>query len=274
MKIKTDAICGYSFLRGALTLFLFANIAFGQSADGQARDASQRSGQFQSNSRASNHVFHSVHVSGSYIAITFDDGPNGKLTPKLLDLLGEKKIKATFFVLGENAVRYPAILKRAFTEGHEIGNHSWSHTNFAKASEERVRTELQKTEDVIWQAIGVRPTIMRPPYGELTPSQRQWVYTEFGYSVVLWDVDPLDWKEPGPAVIAERIVGKARAGSIVLSHDIHAQTIAAMPGALDGLIAKGFKFVTVSELLAMANNFPAATSRAAENRTGSTMVEK
>lgn len=210
-------------------------------------------------------TFHSVRVSGSYIAVTFDDGPNATLTPKLLDLLAERKIKATFFVLGENAVRYPAILKRASSEGHEIGNHSWSHRNFAKTSEETIRAELQRTDDVIQQATGIRPKIMRPPYGELTPSQRQWVHSEFGHSVIMWDVDPLDWKEPGAPVVSRRIISATKAGSIILSHDIHAQTIAAMPDAFDGLLAKGFKFLTVSELLALAESSPRPPSTSAAN---------
>jgi peptidoglycan/xylan/chitin deacetylase (PgdA/CDA1 family) len=92
---------------------------------------------------------------------------------------------------------------------------------------------------------------MRPPYGELTKRQRILVNHEFGYKVILWDVDPLDWKRPGPNVVAQRIIAGARPGSIILSHDIHPPTIAAMPQVFDSLLAKGFKFVTVSELLAM-----------------------
>lgn len=200
--------------------------------------------------------YSSAHVDGPYVAMTFDDGPHATLTPKLLDLMAKKKIKVTFFVLGENAVRHPEILKRAVAEGHEIGNHSWSHPNLAKLSNDALRSQLQRTDDVIAQAIGSHPKIMRPPYGELTPKQRQWVNSEFGYKVILWDVDPLDWKEPGPATVAQRIIRETKPGSIMLSHDIHAQTIAAMPETFDALLAKGFKFVTVSELLALAQNSP------------------
>ncbi len=188
--------------------------------------------------------------------MTFDDGPHQTLTPKLLDLLAQKKIKATFFVLGENAQRHPEILQRAVAEGHEIGNHSWSHPNLAKLSNEALRSQLQRTDDVITQAIGLHPKIMRPPYGELTPNQRQWVNREFGYKVILWDVDPLDWKEPGPSIVAQRIIRETKPGSIMLSHDIHAQTITAMPETFDALLAKGFRFVTVSELLSRAVSSP------------------
>ena len=193
----------------------------------------------------------SVHVDGPYIALTFDDGPNQKLTPRLLDLLAEHHIHATFFVIGKNVVEHPEILLRAVREGHEIGNHSWSHPASGKMRDESVRAELQKTDEAIRTAIGVRPVLMRPPYGSITARQKKWINSEFGYRIILWDVDPLDWKRPGPTVVTSRIVRETRPGSIVLSHDIHAGTIKAMPATFDQLQAKGFKFVTVSELIAM-----------------------
>jgi peptidoglycan/xylan/chitin deacetylase (PgdA/CDA1 family) len=196
--------------------------------------------------------FDSVNVDGPYIAMTFDDGPSAKLTPKLLDLLATHHIKATFFVIGENVVQHPELVQRAAREGHEIGNHSWSHPYLAKMSDEGVRQQLRKTDDAIKSATGTRPTLMRPPYGSLTAHQRKWIHDEFGYQIILWDVDPLDWKRPGPTVVCSRIVKETRPGSIVLSHDIHPGTIEAMPATLAQLEAKGFKFVTVSELIRMA----------------------
>jgi peptidoglycan/xylan/chitin deacetylase (PgdA/CDA1 family) len=201
--------------------------------------------------------YSAVHVDGPYIAMTFDDGPSEKLTPKLLDILAAHHIHATFFVIGENAARHPEILQREMREGHEIGNHSWTHPALGKMSDAGVRRELQETDDTIRAAIGQRPTLMRPPYGSITARQKQWIHSEFGYTVILWDVDPLDWKNPGPAVVTSRIVRQTRAGSIILSHDIHPGTIAAMPATFDQLQAKGFKFVTVSELIAMGKPKPA-----------------
>jgi peptidoglycan/xylan/chitin deacetylase (PgdA/CDA1 family) len=201
-------------------------------------------------------TFNSVHVDGPFIALTFDDGPNATLTPKLLDLLAARHLKATFFVVGQNAADHPDILKRAIREGHEIGNHSWSHPNLGKMSDEAVRRELQKTDDAIVAAIGKRPTLMRPPYGSLTARQKKWIHEEFGYRIIIWDVDPLDWKRPGPSVVTARILKETRAGSIVLSHDIHPPTIEAMPRTFDQLIEKGFKSVTVTELLGMATPIP------------------
>lgn len=201
-------------------------------------------------------TFSSVHVDGPYIALTFDDGPNVTLTPKLLDLLAARHLKATFFVIGQNAADHPEILKRAVREGHEIGNHSWSHPNLGKMSDEAVRRELQKTDDAIVAAIGKRPTLMRPPYGSITAHQKRWIHDELGYRIIIWDVDPLDWKRPGPSVVTARILKETKAGSIVLAHDIHAPTIEAMPATFDQLMKKGFKSVTVTELLAMATPLP------------------
>ncbi|HSV63256.1 MAG TPA: polysaccharide deacetylase family protein, partial [Chthoniobacterales bacterium] len=173
-------------------------------------------------------TFNSVHVDGPFIALTFDDGPNATLTPKLLDLLAARHLKATFFVVGQNAADHPEILKRAVREGHEIGNHSWSHPNFGKMS-----------DDAITAAIGKRPTLLRPPYGSITARQKKWIHEEFGYRIIIWDVDPLDWKRPGPSVVTARILKETHAGSIVLSHDIHPPTIEAMPATFDQLMKKG-----------------------------------
>jgi peptidoglycan-N-acetylglucosamine deacetylase len=195
--------------------------------------------------------YSAVHVEGPFIAMTFDDGPSEKLTPGLLDILAAHHIHATFFVIGENAERAPGILQRAVREGHEIGNHSWSHPAFGKMGDAAVRREIQKTDEAIRAAIGRSPVLLRPPYGSITARQKQWIHSEFGYRIILWDVDPLDWKRPGPSVVEHRIVSETRPGSIILSHDIHPGTIKAMPDTFDQLQAKGFKFITVSELIAM-----------------------
>ena len=201
-------------------------------------------------------TFDWVHVDGPYIALTFDDGPSAKLTPKLLDLLAAHHIKATFFLIGENAAEYPDLVAREAKEGHEVANHSWSHPNFAKMSDDAVRSQIRRTDDAIRNAIGNNPTLLRPPYGSITPRQKRWINQEFGYKIVLWDVDPLDWRRPGPNVVCNRIVKNTRAGSIVLAHDIHPGTIEAMPCVLSQLEAKGFKFVTVSELITMETPIP------------------
>lgn len=202
-----------------------------------------------------------VRTSQPVVAMTFDDGPHKTNTPRLLDILKERNIKATFFVVGQNVAEYPEIAKRIVDEGHEIANHTWSHAWLTKLSDSGVRRELQKTASVIESTTGVRPTVFRPPYGALSKRQRHWIFDEFDYPAIIWTVDPLDWKRPGVSVVTSRIVNGAKPGAIILAHDIHEPTITAMPGTLDQLLAKGYRFVTVSELIAMEEPVPTATPK-------------
>ena len=196
-------------------------------------------------------TFSQCHVDGPYIAMTYDDGPHAANTPRLLDMLKQRNIKATFFVVGQCAAEYPAIMKRIVAEGHEVANHSWSHPLLTKMGEGAVTEQLQKTHDAIVNATGVTPKLMRPPYGGFTATQRAWANGKWGYKIILWDVDPLDWKVRNAEHVKSEILHQTVAGSIVLSHDIHKTTVDAMPDTLDGLVGRGFKFVTVSELIAM-----------------------
>jgi peptidoglycan-N-acetylglucosamine deacetylase len=193
-----------------------------------------------------------VHLAGQYVAMTFDDGPDKELTPKLLDLLAADHIKATFFVVGEKVAQHPAIVSRAAREGHEIGNHSWSHPILSQLPDQNVREELQKTEDAIFVAAGACPRLMRPPGGELTEQQARWIRNDFGYEIVHWSVDPRDYMHPGPAVVCQRILERTHPGSIILCHDVHPGTIDAMRSLFPQLQAEGFKFVTVSKLIRLA----------------------
>jgi len=249
----------------SLISYLWLQGSFAQN-DPPAAEQSDRVAPAPSASPASAQItFESVYVDGPYIALTFDDGPNANLTPKLLNMLAAHHFKATFFVVGQNAADHPDILRRAIHEGHEVGNHSWTHPNLGKMSDDGVRRELQKTDDAIFAAIGKHPTLMRPPYGSITARQKRWIHDDFGYRIILWDVDPLDWKRPGPAVVTSRILKETHPGSIVLAHDIHPPTIEAMASTFDQLERKGFKSVTVSELLTMAKPRPpkaTATPRA------------
>jgi peptidoglycan/xylan/chitin deacetylase (PgdA/CDA1 family) len=187
-----------------------------------------------------------------YVALTFDDGPHATLTPRLLNILRDRNVKATFYVLGPNAKRNPGIMQRMVAEGHELGNHSWTHRVMSKAPTDAMVKEFQDTRDAIIAACGVAPKSQRPPYGAMTKPQRALLKEKFGYPCILWDVDPLDWKKPGSGVVASRILSDTRNGSIILLHDIHAGSVEAVPAVLDGLLAKGYTFVTVSQLLAMS----------------------
>ena len=196
-------------------------------------------------------TYNSCNVESSTVAMTFDDGPHPKLTPKLLDMLKERNIKATFFVIGKCVAEYPDIAKRIVDEGHEIANHSWNHPQLTKLSPSAFDAEISQTTDAIQKATGVRPVTMRPPYGAINPTLTKRLNDEYGLCVILWSVDPQDWKIRKSDHVSGHIIKNATPGAIILAHDIHASTIDAMPAALDALQSKGYKFATVSELIAM-----------------------
>jgi peptidoglycan/xylan/chitin deacetylase (PgdA/CDA1 family) len=184
------------------------------------------------------------------LALTFDDGPHPEHTPVLLDLLRERNIRATFFVLGQRVASKPGIVRRMAAEGHEVASHSWSHPQFTRLKMEAVESQLSRTHDMITKACGVAPKLYRPPYGSISLNQQRIVQQVFGYPAILWDVDTLDWQTPrNPEKVRDAVFTQARAGSIVLMHDIHPTTIEAVPEILDGLVERGFHMVTVSELL-------------------------
>jgi peptidoglycan-N-acetylglucosamine deacetylase len=215
-----------------------------------------------------------VRVDQPYIAMTFDDGPSAENTPRLLEILKQRNIKATFFLIGQNVATNPDLVRRILSEGHEVGNHSWTHPQLSKLSDDRVTAEITKTQDAIKDASGFTPTLLRPPYGAITARQREWIANQFGLNIILWSVDPFDWKRPGASVITQRILSQVRPGAIVLSHDIHKQTVDAMPATLDALIAKGYKFVTVSQLIAMNKPKPPSAEAADDARPRSTKSRK
>lgn len=183
------------------------------------------------------------------IALTFDDGP-GQATRPMLDALNRFRAKGTFFVLGRNAQLDPAILQRMVLDGHEIGNHSWSHPDLSKGG--RLAAEqLADTSVVIKQAIGEAPCIARPPFGATSP-QLEAVAKAQGMLLVNWDIDPKDWTGADPDAIAARVLEGAKRGSIVVMHDggaDGAKTRAALPKIISKLRRRGFEFVTVHDLL-------------------------
>ncbi len=192
-----------------------------------------------------------VNITEKVVAMTFDDGPHPTLTPKLLDILKARNIKCTFFVIGRSAKTYPNIIRRMIAEGHEVANHTWTHASLTSRSDAQIRTELQQSEDALVAAANYRPHLIRPPYGAINTRIKQLMFSEFGYSTIMWSVDPQDWRRPGVSVVTSRLVNGAHPGAIMLAHDIHPPTIEAMPAMFDQLLAKGYQFVTVSQLLNM-----------------------
>lgn len=181
------------------------------------------------------------------VALTFDDGPV-KGTATLLDTLKVKGVHATFFTLGYRVRERPALMRRMAAEGHVIGNHTWSHPQLTRLGTRAIRREISRTNAAIKKATGTRPKLLRPPYGDTNSTVRK-VAASYGMALILWDVDPLDWRDTDSDVVTKRVLADARPGSIILSHDTHSTTRAAYSRIIDGLRKKGFTLVTVPELL-------------------------
>ena len=179
------------------------------------------------------------------VALTFDDGPNPTTTTQALDTLSKYGIKATFFVLGKNVSGNEEILKRMKADGHVIGNHSWSHPVLSKLSLDEAKKQITDTEDALTKVLGSSSKLMRPPYGAITDDIRN----SLDLSFIMWDVDSLDWKSKNEASILTEIQREVKNGSIILMHDIHAETVNALPKVIDYLKGQGYEFVTVPEML-------------------------
>ncbi|MEM6727529.1 MAG: polysaccharide deacetylase family protein [Pseudomonadota bacterium] len=190
-----------------------------------------------------------VRTPSPAVALTFDDGPHPRLTPYLLDLLKAHRMVATFYVLGDRVKRYPGIVQRMLAEGHEVGNHSWSHPVLARMGDGAMLRELDATTRAVYQVTGKVPVTMRPPYGAMTSRQRLLVHDARKLPTVLWSVDPQDWRRPGSHIVTRRMLAGARPGAIILAHDIHTPTAQAMPAVLQGLRHRGLTSVTISQLL-------------------------
>lgn len=212
--------------------------------------------------KSSGVTFSRVSVPGPYVALTFDDGPHAQNTPRLLDILRARNVKATFYVIGKSVDAYPGIVRRTVAEGHEIGNHTYNHPKLSSMSNAAVIAEMDKCDAAIMRAAGIRPKTMRPPYGALLQTQRQMIHSRYGYPTIMWSVDPLDWRRPGVSVVTQRIVAGTSNGGIILVHDLHGSSVDAMPGTIDALLRKGYRFVTVSQLLAMGGTGQAAAAPA------------
>lgn len=210
-------------------------------------------------------VYTRCEVSEKVVALTFDDGPHAVFTPRLLDTLRDRDIKATFFMVGRNVKAYPHIVRRMVEEGHEVANHSWSHPLLTSLGNESLESQMRRTHDAIVAACGRVPILYRPPYGQVRMSQRKRIRDTFGYAAILWDVDPLDWQSPRQVKkVHDRVLSMSKTGSIILCHDIHETTVDAMPALLDEMKQQGFKFVTVSQLIQYeAQHLPATAAAAA-----------
>lgn len=189
-----------------------------------------------------------------FVALTFDDGPRIDTTGRLLDGLLERGASATFFLLGQRIAGNEDLVRRMQTEGHQVGNHTWSHVLLQKMDRAAVTGEIGRTDALLREILGEGDYWVRPPYGLLTPEQRTW----FTVPLVHWSVDPEDWKLRNADADVRAVLKKVKPGDIILMHDTVPATVDAAVRIVDALQEQGYTFVTVEELLALQGVTPEA----------------
>jgi peptidoglycan/xylan/chitin deacetylase (PgdA/CDA1 family) len=189
------------------------------------------------------------------VALTFDDGPNEPYTSQILQVLKDEEVKATFFLVGMNVEKEPAVARAVVEAGHAVGNHSWSHPDMIFETPGQVAKQLDWTEEAIFRATGRRPKMFRPPYGADDPLTLH-TSGKLGYVAVKWSISARDWERPGAERIVARVLGRVKNGAIILMHDgdkahggDRSQTVAALKVIIPELKKRGYKFVTVPEML-------------------------
>lgn len=203
------------------------------------------------------------------LALTFDDGPDPNYTPAILNILKEKHVKATFFIIGANAEAHPGLLQRIVAEGHEVGNHTFTHPNLAETAPEADKIEYNATQKLFEALTGRRMVMFRPPYlGDAEPVNKDEIIPvqiaqDQGYLTIGVHVDPFDWQQPPLDEMMQRVLASVsdpdpeRRGNIILLHDSggdRSKTIELLPGLIDGLRARGYKFVPVSTLAGLTRD--------------------
>jgi len=186
------------------------------------------------------------------MAFTFDDGPHYRITPMLLDMLGERGVVATFFLLGSSAVGNPDVVRRIHAEGHQIGNHGYSHAQLTRLNHNAIIAEIENTNRVIYNVTGYRPRLLRPAFGAVNERVRE-AAEQADKALMLWSVDPRDWDYRDAEIVRDNILRHARDGSVIVLHDIYETSVLGTIMAIDILIEQGFQFVTVSELYRRAD---------------------
>lgn len=194
------------------------------------------------------------------IALTFDAGPS-EHSARLLDILKEKQVHATFFLLGKRHIeKYPDLVRRMAAEGHEVASHTWDHKILTRIEPDEIREELRRPDDAIERLTGHRPTLMRPPQGRTDDTVHE-ICREEGLAEVLWTVTAKDYRTTDSALITKRVLAQADRDGIILLHDLYDGTVPAVPGIIDALKERGFVFVTVPQLLAPGQAEPGKVYR-------------
>ena len=186
------------------------------------------------------------------LAITFDDGPSGRFTQRLLDGLSERNVKATFLLCGYRMEQYPELTQKIFDQGHEIGLHGYSHKTLKNSCREGAQQEIQKNIDLLPE--GCKITFFRSPGGLCSKAVKE-VAKEYGLSILLWSVDPKDWAIHDSTAVTKNVVSQVKDGDIILMHDMSDTSVDAAFEIIDQLKSQGYRFVTASQL-AMARKIP------------------
>ncbi|WP_096156698.1 polysaccharide deacetylase family protein [Bacillus sp. FJAT-45066] len=200
-----------------------------------------------------NHI-NRTNTSEKLVALTFDDGPDDYYTPRMLDVLKEKGVPATFFVVGRQVDAFPQIMKRIVEEGHGIANHTQTHPNLRTQWSSNVRAQVNTTQETMARVVGRRPDIFRPPYGSLTKADVV-VLNELGMKNIMWSVDTVDWSGASADEILRTVHRDITPGGIILQHNFQSNSrlldgsLEALPRIIDELTARGYKFVTIQTLL-------------------------
>jgi peptidoglycan-N-acetylglucosamine deacetylase len=192
------------------------------------------------------------------VALTFDDGPSPEFTPKILDILKEQRVSAAFFMVGRHVQKYPEVARRVFREGHDIGNHTFSHRDLVPATRATIIKEITEADKIISEVIGVQTRLFRPPRGIISNGARR-ILVELGFTTVLWTVSAVDWRGVAPRAMVRRILRHIKPGGIVLFHDSGAllrseggsrgNTVEALPLVIEELRKRGYEIIPLSRLL-------------------------
>lgn len=197
---------------------------------------------------------YSVDSQDKVISITFDCAWGGEDIPKLIEILKRYNIKATFFVVGDWADKYPENIKLLHNNGHDVANHSDKHLDMTALSESQIKEDMEKASSKITVLTGVRNNLFRAPYGSYNNRLIQ-TAKSLGYYTIQWDVDSLDWKDLGVSAIVERVTSKVKNGSIVLFHNDTKYTLEALPEVIENLKVKGYNFVKLSDMIIKDNYY-------------------
>ena len=189
------------------------------------------------------------------VALTFDDGPVPGKTTEVLDTLAEYKVQASFFVLGEKVERHPDIIRRMVDEGHDIGNHTYSHRNLSKLSPAGVRDEVEKCQEAIQSACGVEPIYFRSPYGAANLTTFS-TLSHFGLNAIFWSIDTMDWASSDESAVREAILEGLTGGSIILLHEQSSYSRTLLSTIIDDIRSRGYEFVTLSEMFGFERPLP------------------